>query len=230
MNDKPLTWKQLTQIGKAIAIRQAQQALGPATAESYAAWIAELLRCEVNRNMVISSASRNDITLELKTGRPRPCGSTGSFWSDKEVRRLLKLYYLKTSERDIAKDLGRTAASVRHKRRVLGLSPKPADKGLWTKDESAYALSLKGEGMTAREIGQVIGRTANAVENKFGRTQPKRRASVSYDVDQSRAKQEQACQDELRALIREHRWFAEKLYMGQGVNGLPEWPKQTTPE
>ena len=193
-DDRPLTWKQLDTVGKGIAIRQAIAAIGPDTAEFYAMWLSKILRCVMTRNAVISAAQRNNIELPRPPiDRPRPCGATGSYWSTGEVNRFLELYRRGESEEFISNDLGRTRASIRHKRKALGLS---ANNLVPVKPETP-----KKKAKTRRSVKQ----------------------PANYELTQTREKQIQACQGELRALIREHKWFAREIMAGRGGNGLPRW-------
>ena len=192
-DDRPLTWFELDKIGRGIAIQQAQAAIGPATPESYASWISDILRCHVNRNMVICTASRNGISLQVD--RPRPCGKTGSYWSDEEVARFKELYRRGESEEFTANDLGRTRASIRHKRKSLGLSAN-------------NLVPVKPE-----------------TPKKKAKTRQSVKHLANYEITQTREKQARACQGELRAMIKHHKWFAAEIMGGRGKNGLPRWEK-----
>lgn len=69
---------------------------------------------------------------------------------------------------EVARQLGRTVASIRNRLVVLrddGLIPR-SQRGAWTADEDAALIALRREGLTAAQIAPRLSRTKNAVNSR----------------------------------------------------------------
>lgn len=101
------------------------------------------------------------------THAPEPMKPDPKPWSEREKDYLRKAYALGQSDVEIAAELGRTVSSIHNKRRVLGLCGNRCSK--WSTDEDKKLVKLYNKGLTYNEIGQLIGRSYEAVNSRLGR-------------------------------------------------------------
>lgn len=84
-------------------------------------------------------------------------------WSEEEIEHLRRWYGLK-DEHFIARDLGRSPASIHKQAREVFVDPPT--EGPWTDDDVAR-LKLYLGGLELEMVGRVIGRTVEAIEDKI---------------------------------------------------------------
>lgn len=134
-----------------------------------------MINLEIRQNELESRV--NDLERRItETAKPEPerpvMKPDPKPWSEREKDYLRKAYALGQSDVEIAAELGRTVSSIHNKRRVLGLHGE--SKGSkWTADEDKKLVKLYKKGLTYAEIGQLIGRSYEAVNSRLGRLRSK---------------------------------------------------------
>lgn len=134
-----------------------------------------MINLEIRQNELESRV--NDLERRItETAKPEPerpvMKPDPKPWSEREKDYLRKAYALGQSDVEIAAELGRTVSSIHNKRRVLGLHGE--SKGSkWSTDEDKKLVKLYNKGLTYAEIGQLIGRSYEAVNSRLGRLRSK---------------------------------------------------------
>lgn len=134
-----------------------------------------MINLEIRQNELESRV--NDLERRItETAKPEPerpvMKPDPKPWSEREKDYLRKAYALGQSDVEIAAELGRTVSSIHNKRRVLGLHGE--SKGSkWSTDEDKKLVKLYKKGLTYAEIGQLIGRSYEAVNSRLGRLRSK---------------------------------------------------------
>ena len=90
-------------------------------------------------------------------------------WSEREKDYLRKAYALGQTDTEIAADMGRTVSSVKSKRRALGLCDDSKSKRHWRPGEDKKLIKYYNQGVSAYDIGQLLGRSLDGVENRLHR-------------------------------------------------------------
>lgn len=88
--------------------------------------------------------------------------------ADADMRLRLLWADRKQDIRQVARQLGRTVASIRNRVAALrnnGLIPQE-QRGIWTADEDAAFIALRREGLTAQEIATRLNRTKHAINSR----------------------------------------------------------------
>lgn len=110
--------------------------------------------------------SRSETTEEQPEpqakAKPKP-------WSERETDYLRKAYSLGQADTEIAADLGRTEDSVYNKRRALGLRDDSKCKRHWRPAEDKKLKKYYNQGISAYDIGQLLGRSLESVEGRLHR-------------------------------------------------------------
>lgn len=110
--------------------------------------------------------SRNETTEE----QPEPQAKTKPKpWSERETDYLRKAYALGQTDTEIAADLGRTEDSIYNKRRALGLRDDSKCKRHWRPAEDKKLKKYYNQGISAYDIGQLLGRSLDSVEGRLHR-------------------------------------------------------------
>lgn len=110
--------------------------------------------------------SRNETTEE----QPEPQAKTKPKpWSERETDYLRKAYSLGQTDTEIAADLGRTEDSIYNKRRTLGLRDDSKCKRYWRPAEDKKLKKYYNQGISAYDIGQLLGRSLESVEGRLHR-------------------------------------------------------------
>ena len=132
-----------------------------------------MINLEVRQNNLESRM--NDLERRITTEtvpEPEPKKKPqGKPWSEREKDYLRKAYALGQTDVEIAADMGRTVDSIHNKRLVLGLVSKTCPH--WTKEEDKKLKRLLNKGLTAPEIGALIGRSAGGVLSRKGKLRQK---------------------------------------------------------
>ena len=90
-------------------------------------------------------------------------------WDERETDYLRKAYALGQTDTEIAADLGRTEDSVYSKRRALGLRDDSKCKRHWRLAEDKKLKKYYNQGISAYDIGQILGRSLDSVEGRLHR-------------------------------------------------------------
>ena len=90
-------------------------------------------------------------------------------WSEREKDYLRKAYALGQTDTEIAADMGRTVGSIKNKRRALGLCDDSKSKRHWRPGEDKKLIKYYNQGVSAYDIGQLLGRSLDGVENRLHR-------------------------------------------------------------
>lgn len=90
-------------------------------------------------------------------------------WSEREKDYLRKAYALGQTDTEIAADMGRTVSSVKNKRRALGLCDDSKSNRHWRPGEDKKLIKYYNQGVSAYDIGQLLGRSLDGVENRLHR-------------------------------------------------------------
>lgn len=110
--------------------------------------------------------SRNETTEE----QPEPQAKTKPKpWSERETDYLRKAYSLGQTDTEIAADMGRTVDSIKNKRRVLGLCDDSRGGRRWRPAEDKKLKKYYNQGISAYDIGQLLGRSLEGVEGRLHR-------------------------------------------------------------
>lgn len=94
-------------------------------------------------------------------------------WSERETDYLRKAYALGQTDTEIAADMGRTVGSIKNKRRALGLCDDSRGRGRggrrWRPAEDKKLKKYYNQGISAYDIGQLLGRSLEGVESRLHR-------------------------------------------------------------
>jgi phage regulator Rha-like protein len=132
-----------------------------------------MIRMETEQNALkqrVDNVERRLETLTVPTEKPAPKKHTcGKPWSERELDYLRKAYALGQTDTEIATDMGRTVDSIKNKRRVLGLCDDSRGRRRWRPDEDKKLIKYYNQGISAYDIGQLLGRSLEGVENRLHR-------------------------------------------------------------
>lgn len=112
---------------------------------------------------------------ELERGKPMQKGKlvpttvAPKPWSERETDYLRKAYALGQTDTEIAADLERTENSINSKRRALGLCDDSRCKHRWRPAEDKKLKKYYNQGISAYDIGQLLGRSLEGVEGRLHR-------------------------------------------------------------
>lgn len=131
-----------------------------------------MINLEVRQNNLESRM--NDLERRITTEtvpEPAPKKPQGKPWSEREKDYLRKAYALGQTDVEIAADMGRTEDSVYSKRRALGLYEDGGSRinCRWRPDEDKKLIKYYNQGVTFYDIGQLINRSADGVQNRLHR-------------------------------------------------------------
>ena len=90
-------------------------------------------------------------------------------WSEREKDYLRKAYALGQTDTEIAADMERTVSSVKNKRRALGLCNDSKSNRHWRPGEDKKLIKYYNQGVSAYDIGQLLGRSLEGVESRLHR-------------------------------------------------------------
>ena len=155
----------------------------------------------------------------------------GTLWPEHHSAELERLVNEDRRDPEIATIMGRSISSIKHRRKRMGLPSSmnkfKAKNRAWTDDETDLLIDLCRDGKNDEEIGLLLNRTSGGVRARVMRVGARHNfLNARYADDPDKERQKMRCSAELRALIQEHRWFAEKILAGKGGDGLPEWEKK----
>lgn len=88
-------------------------------------------------------------------------------WTKDEDCKLVELWSESRSVEEIGRELGRTFGSVKTRENHRGcLFDGPVNRTKWTPEQDRVILELWAQGKSNQEIGDVLGRTASAVQSR----------------------------------------------------------------
>ena len=132
-----------------------------------------MIRIETEQNALkqrVDNVERRLETLTVPTEKPAPKKHTcGKPWSERETDYLRKAYALGQTDTEIAADMGRTKDSVCSKRRALGLCDDSRGGRRWRPAEDKKLKKYYNQGISAYDIGQLLGRSLDGVEGRLHR-------------------------------------------------------------
>ena len=132
-----------------------------------------MIRIETEQNALkqrVDNVERRLETLTVPTEKPAPKKHTcGKPWSERETDYLRKAYALGQTDTEIAADMGRTVDSIKNKRRVLGLCDDSRGGRRWRPAEDKKLKKYYNQGISAYDIGQLLGRSLDGVEGRLHR-------------------------------------------------------------
>ena len=132
-----------------------------------------MIRMETEQNALkqrVDNVERRLETLTVPTEKPAPKKHTcGKPWSERELDYLRKAYALGQTDNEIAADMGRTVDSIKNKRRVLGLCDDSRGGRRWRPAEDKKLKKYYNQGISAYDIGQLLGRSLEGVESRLHR-------------------------------------------------------------
>lgn len=132
-----------------------------------------MIRIETEQNALkqrVDNVERRLETLTVPTEKPAPKKHTcGKPWSERETDYLRKAYALGQTDTEIAADMGRTVDSIKNKRRVLGLCDDSRGGRRWRPAEDKKLKKYYNQGISAYDIGQLLGRSLEGVEGRLHR-------------------------------------------------------------
>ena len=111
---------------------------------------------------------------ELERGKPTAAAAEQpkalpKKWDERESDYLRKAYSLGQTDVEIAADLGRTVDSIKNKRRVLGLCDDSRGGRRWRPAEDKKLKKYYNQGISAYDIGQLLGRSVEGVQGRLHR-------------------------------------------------------------
>ena len=90
--------------------------------------------------------------------------------TDEEKQRLAKMYHSGMPLRAISKETGRAYETIVNVLEEFGCRKKKPHKSVhWTYEEYQKAVAMRKRGYLFKEIGAALGKSKNAVQNKFAR-------------------------------------------------------------
>jgi phage regulator Rha-like protein len=105
----------------------------------------------------------------MQKGKLVPTTVAPKPWSEREKDYLRKAYALGQTDTEIAADMGRTAGSIKNKRRALGLCDDSRGGRRWRPAEDKKLKKYYNQGISAYDIGQLLGRSLEGVESRLHR-------------------------------------------------------------
>lgn len=129
-----------------------------------------MINLEVRQNELESRV--NDLErriTETAKSEPEPMKPEPKPWSEREKDYLRKAYALGQTDTEIAADMGRTVDSIKGKRRGLGLCDDSKSKRRWRPAEDKKLIKYYNQGISAYDIGQLLGRSLEGVESRLHR-------------------------------------------------------------
>ena len=110
----------------------------------------------------ITETAKSEPERAVTKTEPKP-------WSEREKDYLRKAYALGQTDTEIAADMGRTVDSIKNKRRGLGLCDDSKSKRHWRPGEDKKLIKYYNQGVSAYDIGQLLGRSLEGVEGRLHR-------------------------------------------------------------
>ena len=91
--------------------------------------------------------------------------------TDEEKQRLAKMYQAGMPIRAISRETGRAYETITNVLEELGCRKKKPHRTSvhWTYEEYQKAVAMRKRGYLLKEIGAALGKSKNAVQNKFAR-------------------------------------------------------------
>lgn len=115
-----------------------------------------------NLEQRITETAKSEPERSATKTEPKP-------WSEREKDYLRKAYALGQTDTEIAADMGRTVDSIKNKRRGLGLCDDSKSKRHWRPAEDKKLIKYYNQGVSAYDIGQLLGRSLEGVEGRLHR-------------------------------------------------------------
>ena len=130
-----------------------------------------MIRLETEQNALKVKVTDIEQRLDSMTAEPdpEPAKALPKKWSERETDYLRKAYALGQTDTEIAADMGRTVDSIKNKRRVLGLCDDSKCKRHWRPAEDKKLKKYYNQGISAYDIGQLLGRSLESVEGRLHR-------------------------------------------------------------
>lgn len=130
-----------------------------------------MIRLETEQNALKAKVTDIEQRLDSMTTEPvpEPTKALPKKWSERETDYLRKAYALGQTDTEIAADLGRTEDSISSKRRALGLRDDSKCKRHWRPAEDKKLKKYYNQGISAYDIGQLLGRSLESVEGRLHR-------------------------------------------------------------
>lgn len=130
-----------------------------------------MIRIETEQNALKAKVADIEQRLDNMTVEPdpEPTKALPKKWSERETDYLRKAYALGQTDTEIAADLGRTVDSIKNKRRALGLCDDSKCKRHWRPAEDKKLKKYYNQGISAYDIGQLLGRSLESVEGRLHR-------------------------------------------------------------
>ena len=131
-----------------------------------------MINLEIRQNELESRV--NDLERRItETAKPEPerpvTKPEPKPWSEREKDYLRKAYALGQTDTEIAADMGRTVGSIKNKRRALGLCDDSRSGRRWRPAEDKKLKKYYNQGVSAYDIGQLLGRSLEGVESRLHR-------------------------------------------------------------
>ena len=131
-----------------------------------------MINLEIRQNELESRV--NDLERRItETAKPEPerpvTKPEPKPWSEREKDYLRKAYALGQTDTEIAADMGRTVGSIKNKRRALGLCNDSKSNRHWRPGEDKKLIKYYNQGVSAYDIGQLLGRSLEGVESRLHR-------------------------------------------------------------
>lgn len=133
-----------------------------------------MIRLETEQNALKAKVTDIEQRLDSMTAEPEPepapqAKTKPKPWSEREIDYLRKAFALGQTDTEIAADLGRTEDSIYNKRRTLGLRDDSKCKRHWRPAEDKKLKKYYNQGISAYDIGQLLGRSLDSVEGRLHR-------------------------------------------------------------
>lgn len=130
-----------------------------------------MIRIETEQNALKAKVANIEQRLDSMTAEPdpEPPKASPKKWSERETDYLRKAYSLGQTDTEIAADMGRTVDSIKNKRRALGLRDDSKCKRHWRPAEDKKLKKYYNQGISAYDIGQLLGRSLEGVEGRLHR-------------------------------------------------------------
>ena len=128
-----------------------------------------MIRIETEQNALKTKVADIEQRLDSMNAEPKPAKALPKKWSERETDYLCKAYALGQTDTEIAADMGRTVDSIKNKRRALGLCDDSKCKRHWRPAEDKKLKKYYNQGISAYDIGQLLGRSLESVEGRLHR-------------------------------------------------------------
>ena len=128
-----------------------------------------MIRLETDQNALKAKVADIEQRLDSMNAEPKPAKALPKKWSERETDYLCKAYALGQTDTEIAADMGRTVDSIKNKRRALGLCDDSKCKRHWRPAEDKKLKKYYNQGISAYDIGQLLGRSLESVEGRLHR-------------------------------------------------------------